>query len=199
MIEAATTRASLLIRLRDHADAEAWSQFVEIYSPFIFAYARRWHFTAEDAADLVQEVLGEVFRSIERFEYNPQLGRFRSWLYRIAKRKAARMYKKRSRQMKGSGDTASIKMLNNFPDEQDDFELAWEDEYYRHLFRWAVEKIKPQFQTKTWQAFWLTAVDGKSPPEVAELLSLSVGAVYIAKSRIIKRLSEKIREVDDSL
>ncbi|MEM8670343.1 MAG: sigma-70 family RNA polymerase sigma factor [Planctomycetota bacterium] len=197
--EAATTRASLLIRLRDQADAEAWSQFVDIYSPLVFGFARRWHFRETEAADLVQEVLSEVFRSIERFEYDPQLGKFRSWLYKISKRKAIKMNRKRLQQIHGTGDSVALRMLQNFPDDTNDLERDWEDEYRSHLFQWAIGEIKTQFQPKTWSAFWFTAVEGKSPTEVAETLGLSLGAVYIAKSRITKRLGDKIKEVDDSL
>ncbi|MEM9644144.1 MAG: sigma-70 family RNA polymerase sigma factor, partial [Planctomycetota bacterium] len=116
MPESASTRVSLLIRLRDNADADAWSQFVEIYSPLIFRFARHCQLQESDAADLVQEVMGEVTKSIARFEYDPQVGKFRSWLYKIAKRTIWRIQKKQARQPRGTGDSHAIELLSNLPD-----------------------------------------------------------------------------------
>ena len=70
--------------------------------------------------------------------------------------------------------------------------------YERQLLEWAAEQIRDQFQPSTWQAFWLTAVEGQPPQAVAETLGMTVGVVYVAKSRITKRLAAKIREIDDT-
>lgn len=198
MAEAASTRLSLLIRLRDNADADAWSQFVEIYSPLVFSFARRCRLQESDAADLVQEVMSEVAKSISRFDYDPQVGKFRSWLYRIVKRTISRIQKKQSRQPKGTGDTEAMEVLSNHPDQHNDLQQVWDREYHQQLIDWASTQIRDQFQDQTWRAFWLTSVEEKSPQEVAELLGLSVGSVYVAKSRVMKRLAEKIREIDES-
>ena len=198
MAGAASTRVSLLIRLKDAADSDAWAQFVDIYSPLIFAFARRCHLQDSDAADLVQEVMSEVSQSIQRFEYNPQLGKFRSWLYKIAKRTISRSQKKQAKQPKGTGDTRAINLLNNQPDQHNELEQYWDHEYQQQLIRWAAQQIRDQFKESTWQAFWLTSVEERAPQEVAQEIGLSVGAIYVAKSRVMKRLAEKIREIDDS-
>ncbi len=198
MTEAISTRMSLLIRLRDNADAEAWSQFVDIYSPLIFSFARRCSLQESDAADLVQEVMGEVAKSISRFEYDPRVGKFRSWLYKIAKRTSSRIQQKQLRQPKGTGDSQSLQLLNNHPDQYDDLQRLWDREYQQQLIDWASTQVRDQFREETWRAFWLTAVEEQPPQEVAEALGLSVGSVYVAKSRVMKRLAEKIREIDES-
>jgi len=196
--EAASTRVSLLIRLRDNADADAWSQFVDIYGPLIFHFARRCHLQESDAADLVQEVMGEVAKSMAKFEYDPELGKFRSWLYKIAKRTQARIHQKQLKQPKGTGDSNALQLLHNEPDQHDDLQQIWDHEYRQQLIEWAAEKIRHHFRDETWQAFWLTSVQERSPQEAAELTGLSVGAVYVAKSRVLKKLAEKIREIDDN-
>ena len=198
MAEAASTRVSLLVRLRNNEDADAWSQFVEIYSPLIFSFARRSRLQESDAADLVQEVMGEVSKSISRFEYDPQIGKFRSWLYKIARRTSSRIQQKQSRQPKGTGDSHTIQTLNNHPNQSDDLQQFWEREYQQRLIDWASNQIRDQFREETWQAFWLTSVEEQSPQEVAKSLGLSVGSVYVAKSRVMKRLAERIREIDES-
>lgn len=198
MPEAASTRASLLVRLRDHTDADAWSQFVDIYSPLIFSFARRCRLQESDAADLVQEVMGEVAKSISRFEYDPEVGRFRSWLYKIAKRTSSRIQQRQLRQPKGTGDSRAVQLLGNQPDQHDDLQQLWDHEYQQQLVDWATTQIRDQFRENTWRAFWLTSVEEQPPQEVAKLTGLSVGAVYVAKSRVMKRLAEKIREIDDN-
>ena len=75
-------------------------------------------------------------------------------------------------------------------------ESAWEADYYRSIFNWAAERIRSEFQESTWQAFWRTAIEERDGKEVAESLGLSVGAVYVAKSRVIARLKEEIRSLD---
>ena len=73
----------------------------------------------------------------------------------------------------------------------------WEREFRRSLFEWAVERIRCDFEDSTWQAFWQTSVDAREPREVAEELGLSVGAVYIARSRVLARLRAEVLEVDE--
>ena len=163
MAGAESTRLSLLIRLRDQKDQEAWTQFVEIYSPFIFGFARRCGLQESDAADLVQEVMGEVTKSIAGFEYDPQLGKFRSWLYKIAKRTMSRIRQKQSRQPVGSGDSDTFQLIASRLDEHDDVQEYWDREYHRYLIEWAADKIRCQFNESTWQAFWLTSVEERSP------------------------------------
>lgn len=198
MAEAASTRVSLLIRLRNNADADAWSQFVDIYSPLIFSFARRCRLQESDAADLVQEVMSEVAKSISRFAYDPQLGKFRSWLYKIAKRTISRNQQKQLRQPTGTGDSHMLEMLHNQPDRHNELQQFWDREYQQNLLDWATAQVRPHFREETWQAFWLTSVEQRSPQEVAKQLGLNVGTVYVAKSRVIKRLAEKIREIDES-
>lgn len=197
LVETAPTRPSLLIRLRDKEDSEAWGQFVEIYSPLIFSFARRCGLQDSDAADLVQEVMGEIHKSIDRFEYDPQLGKFRSWLYKIAKRTKSRIQKKQAKQPLGTGDSAAMAVLANQSDSHDEIQAFWDREYQRNLLQWAAEQVRPSINETTWQAFWMTAVEEKESQTVAEQLGLSLGSVYVAKSRVTKRLAEEIQKIDD--
>lgn len=199
MTRAAATRVSLLLRLRDAQDSDAWSQFTEIYGPLVFNFGRRAGMQEADAADLVQDVMGQVARSIAKFEYDPQIGKFRSWLYKIAKRAAGRVWKKRQKQPQASGDTAIAQTLDQLEDESVNGEKFWEKEYHSQLLAWAAEQIRDQFQPHTWQAFWRTAVEGQTPQAVADQLAVKVGSIYVAKNRVMKRLAAKIREIDDSL
>ena len=91
------TRASLLVKIRESSNADAWNQFIEIYGPIVFNFAKRLGAQEADAADIVQEVLKEVATSIGRFQYDPAVGKFRSWLFKLAKRVAGRLYNKQKK------------------------------------------------------------------------------------------------------
>ena len=105
--------------------------------------------------------------------------------------------RKAKRQPHGSGESGIVEILSQIPSDDDD--AVWENEYRQHLFNWACEQIKQQFNESTWNAFVQTAVDGRKPADVASDLGISVGAVYIAKTRVTQRLKEKIATVDESI
>lgn len=192
-----TTRISLIFRIRDADDSSAWCQFVDIYGPLIYRFGRRKGLQDADAADMVQEVLGEVSKSIGRFDYNPNQGRFRNWLFAIARHTLSRQQKKNGPLM-ASGDSQTMAALNEIPSPENDWKI-WEAEYHQHLMQWAYGEIRGDFLEKTWQAFVMTAIEGLKPQLVAEELNLSVGSVYVAKNRVIAKLKNKIASVDDTI
>src|SRR5947209_383522 len=182
MADVPPTRPSLLVRLRDAADHEAWADFVRLYAPAIYRFARRKGLQDADAADLSQEVLRGVAGSIGRLDFDPRQGMFRSWLFTLAHRRLCDWLISRQRRDRGSGDSATLQLLHEQPDRAD--EEWWEQDLEREIFARAAERIRPAFSANTWQAFWQTAVDGKSGREVAHALGMTVGAVYLAKSRV---------------
>lgn len=197
MADEQKTRASLLLRIRDSDDSVAWTQFAEIYAPLIYRFAKKNRLQDADASNLTQEVMGAVAKSIGRFDYDPQVGRFRSWLFTVAHNKLNTQLLKQSRQPRGSGDTRIQQVLAGHPQDGSELQRIWDEEYEQRLFHWAADKIRDQFSESTWQAFWQTGVEDRAACDVAQGLSLSVGAVYIAKSRVLSRLKEVIEQVDD--
>ena len=195
MREQPVTNPSLLVRLRDPSDGGAWATFSEIYEPLIFAFCRKQGLQEADARDVTQDVMCSVIRAIQKFEYDPAHGKFRSWLYRVIRSKLANHYNASARQPRGSGQTVVNQMLNEQPDVED--AQAFDREAEQRVFEWACEKVRPQFENNTWQAFWRTAVKQEKPGMVAEALSMSVGSVYIAKSRVIKQLQATIHDASD--
>ena len=77
MAEPPLTRVTLLNRLKDGADVDAWREFVHLYGPVVYGFARKRGLQDADAADLMQEVLRSVARNAERMEYDPKRGTFR--------------------------------------------------------------------------------------------------------------------------
>jgi RNA polymerase sigma factor (sigma-70 family) len=190
------TRPSLLVRLRHPDDGRAWAQFVAIYTPLVYRFARRRGLQESDAADVTQEVFRAVARGIRKFEYDCRQGSFRGWLIAVARSKLQNFLSRQKAKIKGAGGTAALQRLEQQPSPADD-EAFIELEHRRSLFEWAVEQIHGDFQESTWQAFWQTGVEGKNTKEVAESLGMSVGAVYIARSRVLARLKEKIRQIEE--
>lgn len=189
------TRPSLLLRLRDAQDAAAWDQFVDIYTPLIYGFCRKRDLQEADAADICQEVMRAVARSAERFNYDPQRGKFRNWLLTVVRNKLNDFFTRRRRQP----DPASATSLQQLADAQptDADQSDWDGEYQRQIFHWATERIRGEFRETSWQAFWLTTVEQRDGKEVAERLGLSIGAVYVAKSRVLARLRQEIQTVED--
>src|SRR5688572_27253246 len=134
--ELPTTRPSLLIRVRDSGDMDAWEQFVDLYGPLIHAFGRQRGLQDADASDLTQIVLQAVAVAMKRFEYDRQRGSFRGWLLQVT-RNQLHMYRTRHRRFPaGSGDTAAQACLEQQPAREEDDEL-WNKEHQRRLFAWA--------------------------------------------------------------
>ncbi len=197
MPEGPATRQSLLLRLRDHQDNEAWAQFVEVYAPLIYYYARQHGLQDADAADLTQACLCRFAVSVRSLEYDPQRGSFRGWLFTLVRNKLRDFLDRPRSVPQGSGDSRVQQLLENQAAPERDELAEWEREWRRHLFAWAAEQVRPRVQETSWQAFWKTAVENRSGHEVAAELGLTVAAVYLAKSRIMARLRAVIQEVQE--
>jgi RNA polymerase sigma factor (sigma-70 family) len=194
MPDAPSTRLSLLIRLRDLQDQQAWAQFVDVYAPVIYGYLRKRGVQDADAADLSQACLRQVAIHVGSLEYDPAHGTFRGWLFTIVRNKLRDFLARPQHLCQGSGDSQVQRLLDNqaAPDPEAG---EWEREYQSGLFAWAAEQVRPLVKEATWQAFWQTAVEGKPSKEVARGLGLTVAAVYLAKSRMVARLRALIREL----
>jgi DNA-directed RNA polymerase specialized sigma24 family protein len=97
--------------------------------------------------------------------------------------------------VRGSGGSGAQELLEGQAGRDGDD--LWDREYERRLFAWAAEQVRGEFQEATWQAFWLTAVEGKSAREAGAATGMSPGAVYVAKSRILARLRQQVRRLQD--
>jgi RNA polymerase sigma-70 factor (ECF subfamily) len=187
------TRASLLARLGNPQDRAAWQRFVELYGSLVYGFARQRGLQDADAADLTQEVFLAVARSAGRWQYDPRQGSFRGWLYGITRNQLARFLQRRGAGPVGSGDSNTHRRLEEEPSPEPGPEAAWELEFQQQLLRLAAARIQGSFAPTTWQAFWRTAVEGQNAGDVAAALGLSVGAVYVARSRVLARLAEQVQ------
>jgi RNA polymerase sigma-70 factor (ECF subfamily) len=197
MRDSPETRQSLLLRLRDSQDHQAWTEFLAIYEPLIHRLATRSGFQDADARELTQEVLLAVSGAIDRWDPDPKRGSFRGWLFRIARNLMINFLAKRRNRPLAIGDTDFNRLLNEQPASESDESQYFDQEYKRQTFHWAAEQIRPEFRENTWQAFWQTCVDGKHVKEVAQMLNISVGSVYVSRSRVMARLRKEIERLSD--
>jgi RNA polymerase sigma-70 factor (ECF subfamily) len=180
--------------MRKTQDNEAWHTFVDLYAPLIYRFGRKHRLQDADAADLTQDVLHSVALALQDGKYDPALGSFRSWLYTVARNALYKMLRRHRREPIGSGDTQEQVRFQQIPAIED--EDHWGHEYRKRLFAWGCEAIRDEFRPTTWQAFWRTAVAEERVEQVAEELGMSAGAVYVARSRVLTRLKEKVEEID---
>lgn len=194
MPSAPETRESLFLRLKDSEDVAAWEEFVAIYRPVIFRLAVARGLQHSDAEDLAQKVLLSVSGRVPEWESDPQRARFRTWLSRVV-RNAALNAISRQKPDRGAGGTSALVLINGKAAEDCDASEILELEWRREAFRWAADQIRDEFQPHTWEAFWLTAVDGLSGAEAAKQTGKSIGSVYVARSRVMSRLQEQVRKL----
>jgi RNA polymerase sigma factor (sigma-70 family) len=185
------TRNSLLARVQSLEDEDAWHEFVAIYRPVIFRLARQRGLQPADADDLAQRVFIAVNRAIGDWQPDPERGRFRAWLGTIARNAIINALSRRPPDA-AAGGTSILELLESQPEPDDRARDALDREYRRSLFRWAARRVRAEFGEAVWNAFWLTTVQGRAVPEAAAELGRTTGAVYAARSRIMRRLREEV-------
>lgn len=188
------TRQTLLLRLRDRADDASWAEFAEIYTPLLYAYCQKREISHADSADIVQEVMRSVSLAMASFEYDPEKGKFKAWLFTAVRHAVCTHWRKQARSPLSVAETALLQALDSTPDTREEDE--WERDYQRQLLAWAMEKIRPEFSERIWGVFEATALEERDAAEVAAETGMSRNAVGIAKFRVLQRLREKARCVD---
>lgn len=194
------TRASLVVRLRSARDEAAWAEFLAIYEPVILRLMRRHGLQESDSRDVCQQVLAAVASDIEQWQPDGAKESFRRWLFQIARNRVLKfLIKERRRRAMAQGGTEGEIQLAAQPDLQDSLSDEFETEYRQQLLLCAAEQIRGEFRESTWAAFWRTCIDGRSVREVSDELGMSVGNLYVARSRIMARLRVRVSELQAEL
>lgn len=187
------TSESLIHRLKDPESTEAWNEFFTLYQPLLVNYFVKCGIERGDSEDLSQDVLLRIAKSAGGFTFDPEKGKFRSWLFTIARNIKNTYF---SRQYRDPKLTSESVVLNNIPGpEKDTHEEYWNTEYRRHIFRWACQQIRKEASPKAWDIFWGSTVDEESVISLAEKHDISVGAAYAAKSRVAALVRAEIQRI----
>jgi RNA polymerase sigma-70 factor (ECF subfamily) len=175
---------------------EAWERLVELVGPVVYRWCRQSGVACEDAADLVQEVFGAVARGVGDFRRTGPNDSFRAWLATITRNKIRDHFRRRQLRAQARGGTDAQEQLLEVRQPSDPTPPSDGQQEDGLLARRALELVRAEFEDRTFEAFWRTAVEGQSPADVAQDLGTSVAAVYQAKSRVLRRLRQ---ELDDLL
>jgi RNA polymerase sigma-70 factor (ECF subfamily) len=183
--------SSLLLRVRAQ-DQVAWRRLVRLYTPLVYRWCRASGLQPADAADIGQEVFRAVARKIDAFRKDQAEGSFRRWLRVITRNKITDHHRRMPVDV--PGDSGAQTLLQQLPDEEPD--AAADTEETGLLLGRALELMRAEFEERTWQAFWQTAIDGASAAEVAVALGMTPNAVYLAKARVRRRLREELGDLE---
>jgi len=187
------TSATLLARLRQvPADQAAWALFTERYGRKIYAWCRRWNLQESDAEDVTQIVLLKFAVKMRAFEYDPSKS-FRAWLKTVT-RNAWNDFCS-SRKEKAGGGSQVVELLQTV-EAREDLVQRMDNEFDRELLEEASDRVRRRVAPRTWQAFELTALQGKSGADVAAALGMNVATVFVARSKVQKMLHEELQRLD---
>jgi RNA polymerase sigma-70 factor (ECF subfamily) len=188
------TRSTLLARVRDLQDQEAWREFVDRYAPRIYNWCRGKNLQEADAADVTQGVLGRLVTAMQAFRYDPAQGSFRGWLKTVTNNAVRDFIRGLSRPDRGSGDTHVSQYLQLFqaPEAVSDLQSELEAGAETELLREAEERVRAIIQPETWECYRLTALGGLAAAEAASQLGVPVAKVYVSKSRVLKLLKREV-------
>lgn len=191
-----STSLSLLDRIR-HQQAEAWSRFVDLYGPLIYRWARHSHLQSSDAADVVQEVFRSVATNIHLFRRDQPGDSFRAWLRTITRNKVRDHFRKHQGELIAGDAVFGGQVFARVDDPVVESDEDGEAGGLRPLVYRALELVQSEFEATTWRAFWRVVVDEQRPKDVAQELEMTLGAVYMAKSRVTRRVRAELEGLLD--
>jgi RNA polymerase sigma factor (sigma-70 family) len=190
------TSASLLKRLRAGRDDAAWRRLDDLYRPLIRHWLRRDPTLGEEAEDVVQEVMSVLVRELPAFQ-RQRTGSFRRWLRTVTAHRLAAHYRSRNSRPVALGAPQEACPLAQLADPRSEISRLWDDEHDRFVLRRLMDLIAPQFEPSTLAAFRRVVFDEVAPARAAEELGLSLNAVLLAKSRVLRRLRQEAEGLID--
>jgi RNA polymerase sigma-70 factor (ECF subfamily) len=176
----------LLYRLRQRADHEAWTTFVELYTPLLHGWALRLGLPPAELEDFLQDLLAHLLTVLPDFRYDRSLS-FRGWLWMVVRNRV--LNRLRQRQPAGLTEADINGLVDGHPN---GVEELTEAEYRQQLVGRALELMQRDFQPHVWKAFWECTVAERPAAEVAQELHMSLGAVYAAKFRVLTHLRQQL-------
>jgi RNA polymerase sigma-70 factor (ECF subfamily) len=191
------TSRSLLERLHDRGDAQAWQRLLNVYEPWLRGWLSRADLQPADRDDVLQDILVVVSEKLPQFVHNGQPGAFRAWLRMILTNRVRHFLRgQQNRQAR-----VSLQPLNDWLDQLADpasgLSKQWDQEHDQQLARRMLATIQMEFNTQTWEVFRLLVLEEVPAAEVAQRFGITANLVYVAKSRVLARLRLELRGLID--
>jgi RNA polymerase sigma-70 factor (ECF subfamily) len=187
-----TTRASLLIRVRDPRDSDAWEEFHKLYAPLLYAYARARGLNHNDADEIRSVCYEAIVRQMPSFEYEKDRGGFKAWLRTLVQRRVVDWVRKRRENQAGSGELVAVEDSADGPDD------AWERSWRQRHLAYCVEKVRTAVSEQTYSAFRLL-LDDTPVPQICDQLGMNPNQVYKAKARVLELVKTEMQLLDPEL
>jgi RNA polymerase sigma factor (sigma-70 family) len=186
-----TTRASLLLRVRNPSDNAAWSQFDEIYRPMLHRFGRTAGLNETDAEDVVQQCMISISEHIRSFDYDPSIGRFKGWLRTLVNNRIRSIRRARPINLAKTGDFQKAQEREPLP--EDAFEELWRQQHLRH----ALFQIRDEVEDSSFEAYRRYVMNGEPVSAVCEALHLNRNQLYAIKFRITRKLHARVKDLLD--
>ena len=191
------TRLSLLERLRDSGDSDAWAVFYRHYSPLICSFTRKRGCSEQLSNDILQESMVTLMRALPRFQYDPKKGKFRSFLLKIVHNNMVNAFRREQKYSTVEIEEGPLQRAaqENPITPHDDLEAAWDQEWEKHLLSLALERVRDRLNERTWRGFKMYVLENQSVEKVCKELGLNANALYQHRNRVIRMLKEEVRMV----
>ena len=189
-----TTQVSLILRLRNASDADAWEQFISIYHPLIWSTAKRLQMSDADAHDACQNTLFRLSQVVHQWSPDKENSNFRGWLFRVSRNCMLREFEKNKKQIGVAITFGGEQFLNQLAEDPDESESKFQLELRRQLFAVAIEAVEPLIKPLYWDAFRLSYIENKGIKETAELLKTDVQTVYVARHRVLNQIRDEVKK-----
>lgn len=187
------TISSTLLNEVQQMNSDAWARLVQTFGPIVYRWCRQAGLPGHDASDVVQEVFTSVSRNVADFHRSQADQSFRNWLATITRNRIRDYFRKQSRVPKAAGGTEA---LRRWQDVADSLESSISGEQLEtEITQRVMDLVRSEFEERSWLAFHATVVQARSPADVAADLNMNVAAVYQAKSRILRRLRQRLAEL----
>lgn len=188
-----TTSLSLLARLQAGSDTNAWQRLVNLYQPLLRGWMRGYAVAPQDVDDLIQEVLVVLLRELPEFRHSGQGGAFRAWLRGILVNRLRALWRAGRGRPAATGDSDFLQLADQLADPDSILSQRFDTQHDQEVLSQLLHLMESEFEPKTMLAFRRVGLEGARPREVATELGMSVGAVYMAKSSVLRRLREEAR------
>jgi RNA polymerase sigma-70 factor (ECF subfamily) len=185
-----STSLSLLERLKNPADDEAWRRFHDCYGPLLRRWMQGRGVNANDADDLQQEIMQVAMAELPTFEHNGRPGALRNWLKQVTANRMRTFWRRQNRQAAARGGSDYAAIAEQLADPSSELSALWDEEYRHTVCTRLLEVVSEEFQRHTIEAFRRVAIEGQTAADVAQALQLTPNAVRIAQSRVMRRMRE---------
>ncbi len=178
-------------------ESSAWSELVDLYGPLVAHWCYRCGLDTHAAADCVQDTFASVVKSLVSFRGQRETGAFRAWLWTITANKIRDHQRRVRRDADPVGGSTALRSLEQLPDpslvpDTEPTNPAQLDQ----LFARAVEQVRGEFETRTWEIFERSVIDLIQTAQVAREFQLSPAAVRQVRSRVLRRLRQQLGDIE---